>query len=402
MNDTFKSILLLFAPDKKQTIADKEDYYPYIDGLRGVAILLVLLVHCLLCIKGMSQVFMFPYIGKFINRYGPGGVQLFFMLSAFTLFSSSKRRYTTDKYPRIDFYIRRFFRIYPLYAIAILAYTWGAPFWLTVEKLFLNLFFMPSLSYSLFWMLAVPVAWSLLCEETFYFFMPFIYTEIKTLSDSFKLFVATCLLSVGWVATATFCGIPDLGGFVSIYPFKHWFMFAAGILIYFCIKHPLFSRYVMDSARVRTPLVWFTLFIALVSVDNFYAACFALALLFTVSIPVTTIFGKIMRNKLLMRFGAYCYSIYLFHLLILWALVPLKDYVFSALGIGFAVAEIQLLVMFPIAAAICFVFAFFTFNFLEKPSVKLGKLLIPKINALLDRTVFARRQAGSPEAANIQ
>ena len=62
---------------------------------------------------------------------GARGVQLFFMLSAFTLFASSKVRFARDRFPALNFYVRRAFRILPLWwaAVAYCAHVTGRSGW---------------------------------------------------------------------------------------------------------------------------------------------------------------------------------------------------------------------------------------------------------------------------------
>lgn len=90
-----------------QTIADPEIYLPAIDGLRGIAVLMVLAVHTSQRVGNVGlEMFRFPLIGEFIDA-GARGVELFFLLSAFTLFRSSRAKYSEESNPRRNFYIRR-------------------------------------------------------------------------------------------------------------------------------------------------------------------------------------------------------------------------------------------------------------------------------------------------------
>lgn len=84
----------------------------YIDVLRGIAVLLVISVH-----HGM--LFMQLPLIHYVSGFGQMGVQLFFVASAYTLCLSASRR--TE--PARNFYIRRYFRIAPLYYFAIVLYT---------------------------------------------------------------------------------------------------------------------------------------------------------------------------------------------------------------------------------------------------------------------------------------
>ncbi len=90
--------------------------YAYIDALRGYAILMVIAVHS-------SQYFnALPYGVQKLANQGARGVQLFFVASALTLCMSWKGRHDGA----LPFYIRRFFRIAPMFYLAI-------PFFLLVR-----------------------------------------------------------------------------------------------------------------------------------------------------------------------------------------------------------------------------------------------------------------------------
>ena len=91
----------------------------YVDAMRGIAILAVILVHTALAVKEL-----FGGLSGFANglaEYGQMGVQLFFVASAYTLCISYFRRKGEPR-PIVSFLIRRFFRIAPLYYVAIILY----------------------------------------------------------------------------------------------------------------------------------------------------------------------------------------------------------------------------------------------------------------------------------------
>lgn len=58
----------------------------YIDSLRGLAILMVVLVHTAQSVKGLS------YYSERLSKFGQMGVQLLFVLSAYTLCLSTEKR----------------------------------------------------------------------------------------------------------------------------------------------------------------------------------------------------------------------------------------------------------------------------------------------------------------------
>jgi peptidoglycan/LPS O-acetylase OafA/YrhL len=95
---------------------------PWIDALRGLAILMVLANHVALVVPGLSA----PMLA--LARFGQMGVQLFFVASAYTLCLSWQQRRTQAPQPVLGFLLRRLFRIAPLYWSAIGVF--GALHWL--------------------------------------------------------------------------------------------------------------------------------------------------------------------------------------------------------------------------------------------------------------------------------
>ena len=129
-------------------IKNNVTHYGYIDFLRGLAIVLVISVHCALVIPNLNFFF-------YIFNYGKMGVQLFFMVSAITLCMSMNERKEVEIK---SFYIRRYFRIAPMYYIGIAIYfLWilfkdyfnGRPFDIPdgyhLHQILLNIFFVHGL-----------------------------------------------------------------------------------------------------------------------------------------------------------------------------------------------------------------------------------------------------------------
>jgi peptidoglycan/LPS O-acetylase OafA/YrhL len=88
----------------------------YIDALRGYAILMVIAVHTSQYFDNLS------YGVVTLANQGARGVQLFFIASALTLCMSWKARHDGA----LPFYVRRFFRIAPMFYLAILFFVFYA------------------------------------------------------------------------------------------------------------------------------------------------------------------------------------------------------------------------------------------------------------------------------------
>lgn len=86
----------------------------FLEALRGYAILGVVLTHSTQKLTNLPQ-----WLDN-IGIQGARGVQLFFIVSAFTLFYSLSRKHPTHSIDVKDFFIRRFFRIAPAFYFAFL------------------------------------------------------------------------------------------------------------------------------------------------------------------------------------------------------------------------------------------------------------------------------------------
>lgn len=154
----------------------------YIDALRGVAALGVVATHCLVIFREL------PWHFSAVIAQGRHGVQLFFILSAITLLRSWRRRSPSLQSPIRAFFVRRVFRIAPLFWIAALFYTILAtqwhPFWFDVTitplAFFLTLFFAHGW---LPWTInsVVPGGWSIAAEMTFYVLFPGLVAVVSSL-----------------------------------------------------------------------------------------------------------------------------------------------------------------------------------------------------------------------------
>jgi peptidoglycan/LPS O-acetylase OafA/YrhL len=154
--------------------------YKFIDALRGYAILGVILVHSTQSVTPVSGVL------KCIAESGAKGVQLFFVASALTLSMSWHSRNSQEMSPIRNFYLRRFFRVAPMFYVAIVFYLFlngfapsywapnGIQWWFVpLTVLFLNGFHPESITS------VVPGGWSIAVEMNFYLILPFLMLHLK-------------------------------------------------------------------------------------------------------------------------------------------------------------------------------------------------------------------------------
>ena len=187
----------------------------YIDTLRGIAILMVVTVH-------HSQIFgSLPRIVKVATSYGQMGVQLFFVASAFTLCTSFDLR-RTEQNPYSSFFIRRYFRIAPLYYLGLALYATfdivfrylgpsGGESIYTPFNVFSNILFFHGFVPTAF-NGVVPGGWSISTEMMFYLIFPALFVLLS------KLFARGGLWPLyGVIATAIGIDFAFQWGVISIF-----------------------------------------------------------------------------------------------------------------------------------------------------------------------------------------
>jgi peptidoglycan/LPS O-acetylase OafA/YrhL len=364
------------------------DYYSYVDGLRGVAILMVILVHVqgVVAPPGSDSV-------SLLVANGATGVQLFFMLSAFTLYSSLMQRFDRETNPTLSFYIRRAFRILPLWWCALLIHFFarehvhGADFGTrpSVHDLLLHSTFtygfVPAHINSL-----VTGGWSLFCEETFYLLLPLVRKNVLSLATAARFTAGLVLLAVVWIAgTRVLLRDPATREFVFFFPLSQWFLFGLGIVWYYVV------RTVGDLAVDRWIVLLFDIFCATVAFGifagdarlphQFGAACVFFCVGFAAS-QSRSWWRRAIDNRLFRLFGRCCYSIYLFHFLALYAMEPLRAKLFALPQLGEMGPGGQLTCWFVVFSLCSLAGGLVLFYGFEKPMVLLGRRVIVRVQAL--------------------
>lgn len=168
-----------------------------LDLLRGAAILLVLLVHC-----ALTTTSFIPGLGWFGKEYGELGVQLFFIVSGYTMMLTFGDR--VDFAAARSFYIRRIFRIVPLFWVAIVFYLLmtrgqGVRFWapdgVSASDVILTFFFLQWSSVTAL-NSVVPGGWSIAVEMQFYLLFPLIIYLFRRPNGPIFFYALVALLSV--------------------------------------------------------------------------------------------------------------------------------------------------------------------------------------------------------------
>ncbi|WAC47967.1 acyltransferase [Asticcacaulis sp. SL142] len=347
--------------------------YDYIDALRGVAICGVLTIHV-----GLASPDIHFLLLK-LSEYGAVGVKLFFIVSAMTFcYSMSGKEFD----PR-TFYIRRFFRIAPMFYIAGIVY----PYVFSVNSnhniwndynlydyiltfTFLHGFFPEAINK------VVPGGWSIACEMIFYAALPFLLHFITNMKRALIATFFSFLLAYSWRLSMRFffdaSEMMDnfiLFGFLSNLP-----AFLCGISIYQFLKTSFAQGLALRLRRNFTAevLVMGVLgLLIMVALSPYRHVQDPLVSIVVISIFVlaTALSGtRLINNKLFRYLGVVSYSLYLVHFLFLMILLPIAQRLAISPDAGFVVG-------FILVSSFSVCVAGITYRYIEIPMIELGRRL---------------------------
>lgn len=385
----------IISPTMTQTNStskfDQQQHSRPIDALRGYAILLVIGLHVI----GHVSALVWP--AKRLLLLGFSGVQLFFIASSVTLLMSWNRSENQLLGPRIrQFFTHRFFRIAPLYFLAIVFYWFFegmAPSDFSTERLVATMLFVnawtPDLLPTTGGWKPVPGGWSISVEFMFYFMFPLLALAVTTMRRAVGFaVVAYIIMLVAAAAGPSMYRIIDANAreyFLFFWPPNQLVIFAIGFLLYRCIKSVAIRQRV-ERSRMNATGATVLMVGALLLVQFYDAALFPrLAFLFPQHLLIALIFacwGLVMilkptavaASNTVVSIGKMSFSIYLIHFAVLSVTGTLlaRAWPFSGAGLASIFYAGILLVM---ASAVSYYLARITYRYVEAPFMRYGKSL---------------------------
>ena len=367
----------------------------HIDSLRGIAILMVILVHTAQGVNFTQQHEPLSTLVMSLTNYGQVGVQLFFIISAYTLcLSLSKRQQETLKLSK--FFIRRFFRIAPMYYAGIVFYalTYSLFNWLKTGLIQLpdyytwlnvasNVFFVhgfyPPANSNI-----VLGGWSIGTEMAFYLIFPCLFMMANQLTKISAGFILTFILSF---IIADYFLVRYLAE-ASLKPLLNnsfWFYHLSNQLPVFCLGIALFFLEKTSGLKIQSPLLdslFFLLFTVLaLSVwhSTYFMAFFWLPLISGLSfVFLYRLFANLegLNIQLLQKIGQRSFSMYIFHFVFSYQVSGLlcrylNDYLST---------NILLTLCYCFTIVATFILANLSYHYLEKSGITLGRSLIQRIS----------------------
>ncbi|WP_338767579.1 acyltransferase [Bernardetia sp. ABR2-2B] len=336
--------------------------YEYIDALRGWAILGVIATHVVALNSSVIGTKIDDIIEAFMIS-GLYGVQLFFVISAFTVFYSFKRTVSSDaKHAIKAFLIKRLFRIIPVYYIGILLIVITTSSY-SLKAVLANMFFIHDFIPQ--YMNLVGGGWSIGVEVTFYLCVPIIWKYVNSLDKSLKLlFIGMFLHSF---CTYFIRDLPLGESFLYRYFPSQFPIFCMGMSYYFFIngdreiKPPtllLLATYIFVYFATQTFLQF----------SSHYFFCIGFVMLLYVLSQKPYIFFV---NPLTIFFGKISYSLYLFHFFVLHLITEYQFYNFLS-SPKFLLVSWNNILNFFVLTALSTLIAYVSYLFVEQPTIKLG------------------------------
>ncbi len=349
----------LYAPSRLQ----------HLDALRGIAIIAVIITHA--CAA------MGPITGAWGVDFA-NGVQLFYMLSAYTLFFIYNSGHRVEKHKTRDFYLRRFFRIAPLFYLLLAVYAIGyatfqpehspSAFHLISAALFINGAF-PAYLNSI-----IGVEWSIAIEMTFYLVAPLLFRWVTSAERAFALVVIS--LVVAEYTNIWLSRHPEFYSAEPAFPI-FWFpaqipAFAIGIFAYFISQTRLSRRSAL--LLLAASCTWVAMVYGGGNV-RFIPHRELMSLGFGgVLIALSSFAFRPFVNRLTMHLGKISFSLYLLHG---FFMTRLNQFIVQPLEVSpWVGAAILLFGTIVIAVPI----ANLTYRFIELPGIAIGRKFIAALS----------------------
>jgi peptidoglycan/LPS O-acetylase OafA/YrhL len=219
----------------KEANSSERIYFPELDGLRFLAFLLVFVHH-------------HPYLNKipsllFLHTYGWIGVDLFFALSSF-LFSKLliAEFHKTKTISLKKFYMRRIFRIWPIYflviGISVVIYILNnGPLDYNIGLRIIGLFtFSENIMTAMYGYNPLPYLshiWTITFEEQFYIFIPLIILQLIRSNKNFKIILLVAVFIIFNVIRLIFIAKNVPHPAIWVIPVTHFESIILGIVIGF-------------------------------------------------------------------------------------------------------------------------------------------------------------------------
>jgi peptidoglycan/LPS O-acetylase OafA/YrhL len=364
--------------------------YEFIDALRGIAFLMVLISHGQRFVEIHSIMGASHPLNYWVHAYaeqGARGVQLFFVISALTLCLSAYHR-KTEINAVCAFFIRRAFRILPMYYLAFFYFAIfpilthrtngvGINFKDALRTVTFTTGWAPSWTDVL-----VPGGWSVSVEMAFYCIFPLLIIFVSTFTRAILAFLLSAAFGLA-------CNVYAYGGLATMpIDVADWFhyawlpgqlpIFMLGFVLYFCIfgekalvlSKLLHRRYMLLALAILCAGFFMTLpFIeqGLVPRHWLYGILF-----FGVVIVLKNVGPNLLTCGPIRFIGQCSFSSYLIH----FAVLPYVGRALNKIHLNDIDADYYFTILVMVTLVVTVAVSAATYTLVEIPGQKIGKKLI--------------------------
>lgn len=290
----------------------------WIDGLKGISILGVIIAHF-----GIQEL---PESWKPYFSFGARGVEVFFIVGAYLAFSSLEK---ISKSSTLQWYKKKMINLIPLYYTSLVLYLLilgGYQYWLgsvgrvTSGNIISHLFFLHV--FNPYWMDSIQgIEWYLGVYVIFLLMAPFLHKIINSLEKALCFFMASLFINECIVRLPS--PLPE----IDYYIWKDYIsafcitaklpVIALGIILFFLIKERVLEQYIGRKylSYLILGLGMFLLYnlinggsFPVITIYIVYGMVFMLIIFSQIIYP-----SKILCNKLFVIMGKNSYGIYLLH-----------------------------------------------------------------------------------------
>lgn len=367
-------------------------HYPEIDGLRAIAILMVLWWHAsdftsLYHIDDLKK----DYLYFSLTSLGAQGVTIFFFISGF-LITGILIDTAHDKGCLKKFYIRRALRIFPLYYLGLIYMAFLS--FIFIPSFQLNEIFVHNLLYIQNWTVLFETdldgfkdkgysffshTWSLAIEEQFYIIWPFLFLYLyKRTTQNFLMAVMILLIvlsvlirfyasaymswSVVWLCTITRMDALVLGSFFAyVHKIKPHFLETRKTLSLWCFAIFLMIL-ILSHMHVQSIASDPLKFIVTYGVTGVTILC---ALAFIVILNGRSVLSRFLNLSILKHIAQVSYGLYIYHQPVFKIT---SAYVAGTTTYGYYGGHLMVLV---VGGGISYLIALFSYTCFEKPILSL-------------------------------
>ncbi len=336
----------------------------HIDALKGIGIVYIVLFHAVNLSPGTYPSFLYNLFAS-----GWSGIQLFYMVSAYSLWRTFAQREASASHSILAFYIRRFFRIAPLYYVVliwyIVLYGFSSPSWGFTATLFtLTNGFFPAWDAG-----TINGGWAVTTGVVFYILAPLFFVFIKNLPAAVGFLLGSLVVYHGQNYILGGMVAPELLTFYFLSQAPYFFL---GVVMYY-ILHGAPAAEPRKEAKAGKSTVYLVLsglaiLILAITNDKSYNQFLLVVLLLAFGVALARAPHRYLVNRFTIFVGRLSYSAYLIHFAVLVMLAPYYDAMIAKNGILLNLA-------YGVAVfVITIIISELTFVAIEEPGRKLGSI----------------------------